>query len=328
MDLKQLRCFLAVAEELHFGRAAARLNMLPTALGRQVRLLEDELGTPLLRRTTRQVATTAAGAALAEEARAILERAAMAARLVRSIAQGPGGTLRIGAIDSAAAGLLPDLLARFRGLHPEIAVRLVEAKSAEIVPMLHGGRLDLGFIRPPQSREPDLAFRWLLQEHPVAALPRHHPLAGRRRLRLAELADLPLILPPRRTRPHSHDGVMRLFAGLGLSPRVAQEAEEKQTIVNLVAAGIGIALLPEWAARMRVPGVVFRPVGLPEGVTLPEWGLGVAWDDRTACAARSLFLETLANLVPTAGSPARPPARRGKPATAPQGSCAAPGRPA
>ncbi|MXP63519.1 LysR family transcriptional regulator [Roseomonas sp. M0104] len=293
MDLKQLRCFLAVAEALHFGRAAARLNMLPTALGRQVRLLEEELGTPLLRRTTRQVATTPAGALLAEEARAILDRTALAARKVRAVAQAPGGSLRIGAIDSAAAGLLPDLLARFRAAQPEIAVRLVEAKSAEIVPMLHGGRLDLGFIRPPQTPEPGLAFRLLLQERPVAALPRRHPLARRRRLRLTELAGLPLILPPRRTRPHSHDGVVRLFAGLGLAPRVVQEAEEKQTIVNLVAAGIGVALLPEWAARMRVPGVVFRPVELPEGLDLPEWGLGVAWEEGSACAARTLFLAAL-----------------------------------
>jgi len=301
MDLKQFRCFLAVAEELHFGRAAARLNMLPTALGRQVRLLEEELGTPLLRRTTRQVATTPAGAVLAEEARAILEHAARAARLVRGMGRAPGGSLRIGAIDSAAAGLLPDLLARFRKLHPGIAVRLVEAKSAEIVPMLRGGRLDLGFIRPPQSPEPGLAFRWLLQERPVAALPRRHPLAGRRRLRLAELAGLPLILPPRRTRPHSHDGVVRLFGGLGLAPHVVQEAEEKQTIVNLVAAGIGIALLPEWAARMRVPGVVFRPVELPEGLDLPEWALGVAWeDDGAPCAARELFLAMLEGAQPSA----------------------------
>lgn len=293
MELKQLRAFLAVAEELHFGRAAARLNMLPTALGRQVRLLEEALGTPLLRRTTRQVATTPAGDALAAEARAILEHAAAAARLVRGMAAHPAGRLRIGAIDSAAAGLLPGLLARFQASHPGITTRLTEAKGSAILPQLRAGRLDLGFVRPPLKPEPDLAFRWLLQEHPVAALPSHHPLARRRRLRLAELAPQPLILPPRRTRPHSHDGVMRLFAAVGLSPRVAQEAEEKQTIVSLVAAGIGIALLPEWAARMRVPGVVFRPVALPRAAAPPEWGLGVAWNPEAACPERALFLSLL-----------------------------------
>ncbi|PHK93277.1 LysR family transcriptional regulator [Pseudoroseomonas rhizosphaerae] len=293
MELKQLRAFLAVAEELHFGRAAARLNMLPTALGRQVRLLEEALGTPLLRRTTRQVATTPAGDALAAEARAILEHAAAAARLVRGMAAHPAGRLRIGAIDSAAAGLLPGLLARFQAAHPGIATRLTEAKGSAILPQLRAGRLDLGFVRPPLTPEPDLAFRWLLQEHPVAALPSRHPLARRRRLRLAELAPQPLILPPRRTRPHSHDGVMRLFAAVGLSPRVAQEAEEKQTIVSLVAAGIGIALLPEWAARMRVPGVVFRPVALPRAAAPPEWGLGVAWNPEAACPERALFLSLL-----------------------------------
>lgn len=292
MELKQLRCFLAVAEELNFGRAAHRLNMLPTALGRQVRLLEEELGAPLFERTTRQVAATSAGLALLPEARGILERAAAAVQKVRALAPVADNALRIGAIDSAAAGLLPDLLYAFRRLQPSVVTRLVEARSVQILPLLLAGKLELGFIRPPQPQE-GLRFEWLLQEKPVVALPSRHPLARHRRLRLADLAGLPLVLPPRATRPHSHGVVTRLFALLGEAPLVAQEAEEKQTMIGLVAAGIGLALLPEWAARMRVPGAVYRPLDLPDGTRLPEWSLGAAWMENRPSAARDQFLEIL-----------------------------------
>lgn len=297
MELKQLRCFLAVAEDLNFGRAARRLNMLPTALGRHVRLLEEELGRPLFQRTTRQVALTPAGAVLLPEARALLDRAEAATHAVRAIGAQSGGILRIGAIDSAAAGLLPGLLFEFGRRHPGIATRLVEAKSAQILPMLRSGRLDLGFIRPPPPGS-DLHFEGLLQERPFAALPRAHPLAARRRLRLRDLAELPLILPPRRTRPHSYGAVTRLFASQGLVPRVVQEAEEKQTIINLVAAGIGIAVLPEWAARMRVPGIAYRPLELPRDYEVAEWELGVAWMAGAPFPARDCFLATLRDCLP------------------------------
>ena len=292
MELKQLRCFLAVAEELGFGRAAQRLNMLPSALGRHVRLLEEELGAPLFLRTTRQVSLTPAGAVLLPEAGAILARAAAAAQQVRALAPPAGGLLRIGAIDSAAAGLLPDLLYRFRRAVPGVTTRLVEAKSAQVLPLLRAGRLELGFIRPPPP-EPGLRYEPLLQEKPVVALPRAHPLAARRRLRLQDLSGQPIILPPRATRPHSHGVAMRLFALLGEAPMVAQEAEEKQTMIGLVAAGLGLALLPEWAARMRVPGVACRPLDLPPGTDLPEWSLGAAWIETRTCPPRDRFLALL-----------------------------------
>jgi DNA-binding transcriptional LysR family regulator len=292
VELKQLRCFLAVAEELNFGRAAHRLNMLPTALGRQVRLLEEELGAPLFERTTRQVAATPAGLVLLPEARGILDRAAAAGRMVQAMAPMAESALRIGAIDSAAAGLLPELLYRFRRTQPEVVTRLVEARSVQILPLLLAGKLELGFIRPPPPQD-GLRFEWLLQEKPVVALPSRHPLARHRRLRLADLSGLPLVLPPRATRPHSHGVVTRLFALLGEAPLVAQEAEEKQTMIGLVAAGIGLALLPEWAARMRVPGAVYRPLDLPEGTGLPEWSLGAAWMENRPNPARDRFLAML-----------------------------------
>ncbi|MCI0752914.1 LysR family transcriptional regulator [Teichococcus vastitatis] len=291
MELKQLRCFLAVADASNFGRAARTLNMLPSALGRQVRLLEEELGTPLFHRTTRQVTLAPAGAALLPEARAILDRAAGAACLIRALSA-DGAPLRIGAIDSAAAGLLPEPLARLHATHPEIVTRLVEAKSAQILPWLRSGRLDLGFVRPPHQAD-GLECQWLMQERPVVVLPQRHPLAKRQRLQLNDLAGLPVILPPRAARPHSRAVVLRLYDLLGETPRVAQEAEEKQTIINLVAAGIGMAVLPEWAARMRVPGVSFRGLDLPLGTALPEWSLVAAWRSGSPSLARDVFLGLL-----------------------------------
>jgi DNA-binding transcriptional LysR family regulator len=233
---------------------------------------------------------------LLDKAHEILRHAADAVRLVREVAGPASQILRIGAIDSAAAGLLPALLYDFHARYPAIDTRLVESKSAQILPMLAAGRLDLGFVRPPVQQE-GIAFEHLFDETPVAVLPQKSRLASRKRLRLQDLADLPLILPPRHTRPHSFGVVMRLFASLGVKPNVVQEAEEKQTIVNLVAAGLGVALLPEWMGRMRVPGVVYRPIDLPDTYAIPEWALGVAWLPDVRCAPRDRFLALVRDRV-------------------------------
>lgn len=301
MELRQLGCFVAVAEELHFGRAAARLHMLPSALGRHVRLLEEELGSALLRRTTRQVALTPAGAALLEDARDLLQRAAAARLRVQDAARTGAEPLRIGAIDSAASGLLPGLLFAFHQRHPQIETRLLEDKSARLLPLLAAGRLDLAFVRPPPPGAA-LAFAPLRREVLVAALPRGHALARRRRIRLRELATEALILPPQRSRPHSFALVAHAFAAAGLAlPQGGQEAAEKQTIVNLVAAGLGVALVPDWTAQLRRPGVVFRP--LADAVaSLPAAMLGAAWLPDRASPARDAFLALLAAEFPAAAA--------------------------
>jgi DNA-binding transcriptional LysR family regulator len=306
MELRQLGCFLAVAEELHFGRAAARLHMLPSALGRHVRLLEDELGAPLFRRTTRQVGLTAAGAALLPDARALLERAAEAARRVRQAARAETRPLRIGAIDSAATALLPPLLYAFHQARPEVETRLWEEKSARLLPMLAAGRLDLAFTRPPQPA-PGLEFLALRQEVLVVALPRGHPLARQRRIPLRALAAAPLILPSQRSRPHSFALVAHAFAAAGLPlPQGGQEAAEKQTIVNLVAAGLGLALVPDWTAQLRRPGVVYRPLAGAAGPARPEATLGAAWMPGHDCPARDAFLALLRqDFAPAPGAPAK-----------------------
>ena len=285
MELRQLRCFVAAAEELHFGRAAQRMDMLPSALGRQIQTLEHDLGTRLLTRTTRNVALTEDGAVLLAEARALLARAdALAARL-RARGRSNPALLRIGAIDSAAAGLLPALLYDLREHRPGIGVQIHEDKTIRLLPRILSGRLDLAFVRPPARPDPRIELRHLLHETAVVAVPRSHPLAGRARVSVGDLAGLPMIVPERHSRPHSHDLTMTLFAEAGLQARVVQLAEEKQTIVALVAAEIGLAIVPRWTARMAVPGVLFKLLDAPGAGRLP---LAAAWahGTRDALAGR------------------------------------------
>jgi DNA-binding transcriptional LysR family regulator len=277
LDLHQLRFFLATAEALHFGCAAQGLGMLPAALGRQIRLLEEDLGTRLLIRTTRHVALTEEGALLAEEARDLIARADGLAAKLRARSRNQAASLRLGAIDSAAAGLVPLLLHDFRSVRPEIAVELVEDKSIRLLPRLRSGRLDLALIRPPEQPDPAFELLFLFHETAVVAVPAGHALAARSSLVIEDLADQPLIVPDRRSRPHSHDLTIKLFLEAGLQARIAQLAEEKQTIVTLVAAELGVAIVPRWAERLATAGVRYIPLASPGGGTMSKLPLAAAW---------------------------------------------------
>ncbi|MFN5687878.1 LysR family transcriptional regulator, partial [Bradyrhizobium sp.] len=159
MELHQLRCFIAAAEELHFGKAAQRLQMLPSALGRQIKLLEEDLATPLFARTTRAVSLTEHGTMLLRDARSILAKVeAVETSFRRRARSTKAPRLRVGAIDSAAAGLLPQLLHDFREAHPDIAVQLMEEKTIRLLPKILSGALDLAFVRPPERTDPRLEF--------------------------------------------------------------------------------------------------------------------------------------------------------------------------
>lgn len=257
MDFDQLRAFVAVADELHFGRAARRLDMHPAALGRHVRLLEESLATQLLFRTTRNVSLTPAGAELREEAGDLLARIQALTSRFRDASSEKATRLTIGVIDTAAAGLVPSLLQDFRERHPEISVQVVEDKSIRLLPRLLSGRLSLALVRPPEHRGREIEFRPLLEETAVVAVAASHRFARRRQLAIEDLADEPVIVPDRRSRPHSHALTMTLFERAGVRPAVAQLADEKQTIINLVAAGLGIAIVPRWAAKMATDGVKY-----------------------------------------------------------------------
>jgi DNA-binding transcriptional LysR family regulator len=291
MDLKQLRCFIAVAEELHYGRAAARLHMASSALSRHIRMLEEELDVRLFSRTTRSVVLTRAGTVFIEEAKEILQRTKSAQRIVQEAALNDGEVLRIGALDSAAAGFLPEVLYAFRQDHAEVRIQLEEATTSRQLQGLVTGRLDIGFLRPP-VKEPDLQWEYLTQEQLLVALPERHRLHDHTEIGMHEILNEPLILPPKRTRPCTFGLVMRFFDAVGAQPNIVQEATEKQTIIAMVAAGMGIALVPQWVAMLRVPGVSYKPLAyVLADPPPPEAVLGVCWRRHQKLASRDIFLD-------------------------------------
>lgn len=293
MDISQLKCFLAVADTLHFGRAAQALDMLPASLGRQIRSLEERLETRLFLRTTRNVSLTEAGLAILEDARTLVAQSDRLDEKIRSIRKSETPILKVGAIDSASAGLMPQLLQHFRVEHPDIDVQLIEQKTIHLLPKLLSGSLDIAFCRPPDVRDPRITFRTLFYETAVLALPADHPLSQRSEITIEDIADAPLIVPDRRSRPHSHDLTIKLFLDAGLTARIAQVAEEKHTIVNLVATGAGLAIVPRWTARIAVSGVSFVPFAIPPGATRSKLILAAAWARGTRDAQRDALLETL-----------------------------------
>ncbi|MGV1988625.1 LysR family transcriptional regulator [Agrobacterium sp. 22-221-1] len=293
MELEQLRCFVAVAEELHFGRAAQRIGLLPASLGRHVKLLEASLRTPLLSRTTRNVALTEDGVVLLEEIRPILTRLEELEQRFRAERHRPSSVLRIGAIDSAAAGLIPQILHDLKAERPELIVHLVEDKSIRLVPKLLAGGLDLVFIRPREGLSRNINVKTLLEESAVVALPENHPLASRADITVRDLVDEPLIVPERRSRPHSHDLTFEIFSDVGLRPRIAQMADEKQTIINLVAAGIGCAVVPRWTSKLTISGVRYVTLKSSDGPPLKTLPLAVAWMKAVRDQDRDAVLELL-----------------------------------
>jgi DNA-binding transcriptional LysR family regulator len=291
-NLLQLRCFVLAAEELHFGRAAQRLDMLPSAFGRFVRLLEEDLNTTLFVRTTRTVVLTEDGRQLLGEARKLLAHADSIEARFRDRLRLKATKLSVGAIDSAAAGLLPMLLNDFRKRRPDVEVQLLEDKTIRLLPRILSGRLDLAFVRPPKSIPQSLVCRHLFHETPVLAVATSHRLARRRKVTVKDMAGQPLIVPDRRARPHSHDLTIKLFEEAGVEPRIVQVADEKQTIVNLVSAGLGIAIVPRWTARMAVAGVSYLPVAIDKA-NKSRLPLAAVWMRGSRDALRDSLLDTL-----------------------------------
>ncbi len=286
MDLKRLTAFLAAADELHFGRAAQNLGILPSALGRNIRLLEEELGVRLFNRTTRNVVLTRSGQLLQKEAPALLAHAERLVEDVRTSATGGERVFRVGAIDSASIGLLPELVHDVKEYMPDLELALVEDKTANLLPKLLSGALDIAFVRPPNLTKAGIAFDLLLHESTIVALPEQHELATKEQIRVEDLENVPLIVPSPRSRPHSYNLTIRLFSEAGLQPVIAQQAEEKQTIINLVGAEIGAAIIPYWYSRIKLDGVVYRPMVDEDGAPIRELPLAAAWVAGTPDEAR------------------------------------------
>ncbi len=297
MDVRQLRCFIAVAEELHFGRAAERLGLAPPALSRQISSLEEELGAVLLTRTTRQVALTRAGLTMLDEAKGILARMEHASRAVREASLASGKLLRIGAIDAASSSFVPEALVAFRARYPGVEIKFVEAMTAPLIQMLEAGKLDLALVRPPR-KPTDCAFEILRVERPIVVLNEKHPLAARDHLTMQDLVGQPFIVPSKRIRPFAYDLVMAYFESVATVPNVSIEATEKPAMMSAVAAGLGMALAPDWVSRLSFPGVTMRRLrGAMLDPPPPGALVGIAWRPQQKLSARDDFLAILRESV-------------------------------
>lgn len=262
MELRHLRYFVAVAEELHFGRAAARLGIAQPPLSQQIRQLERELGVELLARTNRRVELTEAGRVYLGEARAILQHVAQAGAAALRAARGETGALAVGVVASATYGLMPRVFRTFRARHPDVALTVGVMSTGDQVAALRAGTLQLGIARTPFGDE-TLAAETLFEEPVVVALPAGHPLAARRSLRLPALAGAPFVLFPRDRRPGWYDFVLELCREAGFRPGVVQDAADLATAMALVAAGIGVTIVPASVQDLRRSGVDYRPVAAP-----------------------------------------------------------------
>lgn len=259
-DLRQLRQFVALAEHLHFGRAAAALHISQPPLSRSIQDLEARLGATLFDRSRRKVELTEAGTWYLEEARQVLARLERAGRTVAEMGAGGAGTLRIGFVSIADYSVLPGLLRRYKAAHPGVTLALREMVTEAQVTALTTGEIDLGFVLPPLAGTP-LESVLLHREGLVVALPETHPLARKSGpLRIAGLSGDAFVTVPRVLAPALSDSVADLCAQAGFVPRVAQEAVQMQTVVSLVSSGLGVAIVPASMLNLKRRGVVYRPV--------------------------------------------------------------------
>ena len=272
MELRQLRYFVAVAEERHFGRAAKRLRLSQPPLSVQIKGLEEELGVKLFQRSTRRVALTDAGRTFLERAEGILEAVEEAKEAAKGADEGARGRLEIGFISSATLGLLPPAIRLFRERFGGVEIELRELTSAQQIDALYAGEIRVGLVRLP-LRAPGLRFEPLQEESFLVALPSGHPLEALESVPLEAMVDQPLIFFTRQLMPSLHAQIVELFQRVGAFPNVVQHAVHLQTIVGLVASDVGLAILPEPAERFSREGVVYRSLDAPDATS---W-VGLAW---------------------------------------------------
>ncbi len=302
VDLRHLVYFRAVVRARHFGRAAAALHISQPPLSIAIRQLEDRLGLRLLERSRAGVTLTAAGQALSDELDALMPRFPEVFERVRATGRGETGHLRVGFVTPAEYSFLPACLREFRALAPGVRLTLREMTSDAQAEALADGSLDAGFVLPPLGRGA-LRSVPVFRDTLVAALPVQHPLAARRRLRAVDLAASPLIIFPREKAPGLHDDILGLFAAVGVTPSIAQEAIQMQTILSLVAAGLGVAVVPASLRNLGRVGVEYRELT----GTVPPVRIELAWREPAGAAALGRFVaHVLAQPSARALAPARP----------------------
>lgn len=293
IETRLLRQFIAVAEELHFNRAAQRLHMAQPPLSQAIQRLEAQVGAPLLARTSRSVALTPAGAAFLETARRMLAALDEGVAQARRVAQGMEGHLTATFVNISPYESLLRGLRRFRAAHPAVSFTLREATTREQVEALELGRADIGLMRHPGVSAPSLHFETLLSEPVLIALPASHRLAECDVVELAALREDAFVASARTLGPGFHDQLVSLCLAAGFAPRVAQEARRLETVVALVAGGFGAALLPASLAREPRGDVVFRPISVDAPGALRRLDLLLAWRAGDASPIRDSLIAAL-----------------------------------
>ena len=291
IDLRLWRQFVAVAEALHFGRAAASLHMTQPPLTQGIAQLERLLAVKLFDRTKRSVQPTAAGAALLGPARDLLARAQALPAQALAAQAGEIGQLRLGFVSTIGFAQLPQWVRGFRARHPKVGLELIEATGDVQLQALERGDLDAGFmLHSPGFVPPGLQHQRVTREPLVLALPDPHPLAGTASLKLAQVLDQPLVIFPRRIVPSLHDAILGIYRAAGRAPVVAQEAIQMQTIVNLVSAGLGVAWVPESVRQFQRPGVAYRKVTAPRSHPVPSAETSLVWPRQAVSPALERFI--------------------------------------
>jgi DNA-binding transcriptional LysR family regulator len=274
-DLNQLRCFVAVAEELHFGRAAARLHMTQPPLTRQIQLIEHSIGTALFNRTNRMVRLTPAGRGLLPEAHAILRLAERARLSALKTGLGEAGRLVVGFTATAGYEFLPEMLGRLRRTLPDIDLELREMVSRLQLEALENAQLDIGLLRSLPSGRDDLGSVCVAREALVVALPLEHPLARRNCLHLRDFDGQAIVMYSPDEAQYFHELVRHVFARIGAKPNYAQHVSQIHSMLAIVRSGLGAALVPETASRLPYEGIVFREIDGIDPVKLVE--LHLTW---------------------------------------------------
>jgi DNA-binding transcriptional LysR family regulator len=260
-DIGQLRCFVIVAEELHFGRAATRLHMTQPPLSRQIKVLEHIIGATLLERSSRSVRLTLAGRSFLPEAKRILKLAESASQVVRRIAEGKAGSIKIGFTATSAYSFLPDLIKIYRERLPDIDLSLKEMVSGDQFEALASGQIDVGFLRPPVAGS-GIQSILVAAEPLLVAVPEDHALAATEEFLLADIDGQPFVMFSPYESRYFHDLLLSQFTRAGVLPRFVQHLSQVHSILALVRAGLGLAIVPAAAASLNFRGVILRPLQL------------------------------------------------------------------
>lgn len=261
MDLRQLECFVVVAQELHFGHAAERLHLTQPPLSRQIRLLEEQLGVELFVRANNKIRLTSAGRALVDEAHDLLARAQRARERVRKIGEGASGSLTLGFTAGSAFSLMPELLANVAKHLPDVRIQLMEQPSILLIERLREGQVDLAMVRRVPADQ-DLGQRLLHRETLMAALPADHALATSSRVPIGLFHDQAFVAYSESEGQHFHELIASTFARFKVEPRYVQHVGQTDALLGLIRIGLGLGIVPSSVAALQPPGIVFKTLDI------------------------------------------------------------------